>query len=94
MAGRTPLGALATTLGRFDDAERHFVDAIAMNRKLRAPRWVAVTQLGYARMLLARVAPGDRERALELSTAVLATAQECGMAKLQADSERLLATVI
>jgi tetratricopeptide (TPR) repeat protein len=86
-----PLGALAATLGRFDDAERHFEDAIAMNRKLRAPTWVAEAQLGYARMLLARESPGDRERAVELLTPALATARECGMSKLQADCERLLA---
>ena len=49
-----PLGALATTLGRFDDAERHFEDAIAMNRKMRAPRWVAVAQCNYGDMLLRR----------------------------------------
>jgi tetratricopeptide (TPR) repeat protein len=86
-----PLGKLATLLGRFDDAERHFVDAITMNRKLRAPTWVADAQLGYARMLLARASPGDRERARELLTPALATARECGMATLQTDCERLLA---
>ena len=88
-----PLGKLATTLGRFDDAERHFEDAIAMNRKLRAPTWVAEAQLGYARMLLVRESPGDRARARGLLTLAFATARECGMAKLQADCERLLTTV-
>ena len=77
-----PLGALATTLGRFDDAERHFEDAIAMNRKLRAPTWVAEAQLGYARMLLVREAPGDRERALGLLDEAIAAAETFGMKAL------------
>jgi len=80
-----PLGKLATTLGRFDDAERHFEDAIAMNRKLRAPTWVAEAQFGHARMLLKRGARGDRERALALLEPALAAAQEMGMKKLVAD---------
>jgi len=80
-----PLGALATTLGRFDDAERHFEDAIAMNRKLRAPTWVAEAQFGYARMLLKRGAPGDRERALELLEPALDVGQRMGMKKLVDD---------
>jgi len=87
-----PLGGLAAVLGRFDDAERHFEDAIEMNRKLRAPTWVAEAQLGYARMLLVRATPGDRERARELLAPALATARECGMAKVVADCERLLAS--
>ncbi len=86
-----PLGALATTLGRFDGAERHFEDAIAMNRKLRAPTWVAETQLGYARMLLARESPGDRERALDLLQLALDVGQPMGMKKLVDDCEALKA---
>jgi len=80
-----PLGSLATTLRRFDDAERHFEDAIAMNRKLRAPTWVAEAQFAYARMLLARAAPGDRERAVKLLQLALDVAQRTGMKKLVAD---------
>jgi predicted ATPase len=86
-----PLGALATTLGRFDDAERHFEDAIAMNGKLRAPTWVAEAQLGYARMLLTRGAPGNREHALELLQLALDAAQEMGMKKLVGDCVALTA---
>jgi len=88
-----PLGALATTLGRFDDAERHFEDAIAMNRKLRAPTWVADAQCNYGDMLLRRNGPGDRDRAVALLNEALAFAKECGMGKAQHDCERLLATL-
>ncbi len=86
-----PLGKLATTLGRFNDAERHFEDAIAMNRKLRAPTWVAEAQLGYARMLRKRDGAGDGERARELLDEALAAAREIGMAKVASDCEALLA---
>jgi len=84
-SGSLPLGKLATTLGRFDDAERHFEDAIAMNERLRAPTWVAEAQFGYARMLLLRESPGDRERALELLQLALDAGQEMGMRKLVDD---------
>ncbi|MDP9237001.1 MAG: tetratricopeptide repeat protein [Chloroflexota bacterium] len=77
-----PLGVLATTLGRFDDAERHFEDAIAMNRKMRAPRWVAVTQLSYAQMLLRCAGAGDRERALGMLDEAIAAAEAFGMKAL------------
>src|SRR5262249_33228967 len=54
-----PLGLLATVLGRYDAAERHFEDALAMNARIRARIWVAHTQHDYARMLVARDGPGD-----------------------------------
>ena len=37
-AGR-PLGVLAVLLGRYEDAERHFADAIAMNERMGALVW-------------------------------------------------------
>ena len=44
----------------------HFEDALEMNARIESPPWVAHTQHDYARMLLARGAPGDRERALKM----------------------------
>jgi len=85
------LGLLAETLGRLDDAERHFEDALAMNIRMGARPWVARTQLDYARMLRKRASDGDVARAQELLAAALATAQEIGMAKVAADCEGLLA---
>jgi tetratricopeptide (TPR) repeat protein len=89
-----PLGALATIVGRFDDAERHFEDAIVMNRKLRAPTWVAEAQLGYARMLLVREAPGDRERAFAMLDEAVATAVALGMKALLDKATALRATAL
>ena len=83
------LGLLAAALGRFDDAERHFEDALAMDRHLGARALGARAQGDYARMLLERDAPGDRERALQLTNDALATAQELGMKIVV---EKLLAT--
>ena len=57
------LGILATTMSRWDDAERHFEDALEMNTSMGALPWVARTERDYARMLLARDATGDREKA-------------------------------
>ena len=73
------LGLLATTLGRFEEAHSHFEDALAMNERMGARPWLAQTQEGYARMLVARGGPGDGERADELLGEALATYRELGM---------------
>jgi tetratricopeptide (TPR) repeat protein len=73
------LGQLATTLKRFDDAQTHFEDAIAMNERVGARPWLAHTQHDYARMLLARNTSGGRERAEELLDQAHATYLELGM---------------
>jgi tetratricopeptide (TPR) repeat protein len=80
-----PLGLLATVLGRYDDAERHFEKALEINARIRARIWVAHTQHDYARMLVARDQPGDREKAAALAAQALATAREVGMKPLEAD---------
>jgi eukaryotic-like serine/threonine-protein kinase len=67
------LGLLATALGRFDDADRHFADAIAANDAMGALPWLARAQADHARMLRARGDPGDRERADKLDAAARAT---------------------
>ncbi|HLA19244.1 MAG TPA: adenylate/guanylate cyclase domain-containing protein, partial [Dehalococcoidia bacterium] len=76
------LGVLAATMERWEDAERHFEDALEMNARMGARPWVAHTQHGYADMLLRRGKQGDREKALELVTQALDTAQELGMKAL------------
>ena len=45
------LGALASTIGRGDDARRHFADALAMHDRIGAPRWYARTEREAARLL-------------------------------------------
>jgi DNA-binding SARP family transcriptional activator len=73
------LGLLATTMSRWDDAARHFEDALAMNERMGARPWLAHTQHDFARMLLTRDGPGARERAHELLDAALAIYRELAM---------------
>ena len=60
------LGALATTLERWDEAKGHFEDALEMNARMEAWPWLAHTQYEYATMLLSRDQPGEDEKAREL----------------------------
>ncbi len=73
------LGILAATTGRWDEAAGHFREAIAVNAKLGARPQLAHTQYDYARMLLARGAPGDSGRAQELLGAAVTSFRELGM---------------
>jgi hypothetical protein len=73
------LGLLAATLERADEAASHFEAALVTNARMGARPWLAHTQHDYARMLLDRGAPGDRERALGLLDAAHATYRELGM---------------
>ncbi len=85
-------GALARSaalLGRQDEAVRHFEDALAGTEALRAWPWLATYQHAFARVLLARAGPGDRQRALELLNRALERAQALGMKPLV---EQALAT--
>jgi eukaryotic-like serine/threonine-protein kinase len=73
------LGVLATTLRRFDDAERHFVVAIETERRMGARPWLAHAQHDLAVMHLTRGAAGDPERAHALLDEAAATYRELGM---------------
>jgi tetratricopeptide (TPR) repeat protein len=85
-----PLGVLATVLGRFDDAARHFEHAATMNERMAARPWLAHTQLEHARMLLRRDADGDREQARALLARARATYRELGMGDDLVRAEGLL----
>lgn len=76
------LGLLAATLGRLEEAERHFEDALEMNARMGARPWVAHTQHEYARMLAERGRGKDRDRAVSLLTSALETGEEIGMTVL------------
>jgi tetratricopeptide (TPR) repeat protein len=70
---------LASTSSRWEDAARHFESALEMNARMGARPWLAHTQRDYARMLVARSAPGDRQRAQLLLSEALTTYGELGM---------------
>jgi tetratricopeptide (TPR) repeat protein len=84
------LGMLATTLGRFDDAQEHFEDALLRCDRLESPVWTAHTQYHFARMLLTRRRPADVAQAELLARAARQTAAAIGMRSLQDRVGRLL----
>ncbi len=77
------LGMLATTTGRFSDAEGHFRAAEATHARLGARQWLAWTWLEWARMLLARRQPGDAERARELLAQARGSARDLGLRHIE-----------
>ena len=84
------LGLLAATRCRYVDAQAHFEQALQFDARMGARPFVARTQHQYARMLLARDGPGDREKALGLLTQALDIAKELGMERLVGRAEALL----
>jgi eukaryotic-like serine/threonine-protein kinase len=76
------LGRLATTLRRFEDAERHFEEALASHERMGAKLWSARTCFEYAAMLRRRGAAVDRPRAETLLRQALDGAQSFGMKAL------------
>ncbi|MDQ4064485.1 MAG: hypothetical protein M3161_00375, partial [Actinomycetota bacterium] len=89
VAGRPPavamgpaetfLGMLATTTGRYEEAERHFRRAIELSNNMMARCFLVRAQDAYARMLMTRADTGDRDLALQMATEALASAQELGI---------------
>lgn len=83
------LGLLAGVLGRVEDAERHFEEAIVVNERMGARPWTAHSRYELARLLLERDGPDDRRRATQLAADARATAGELGMVALTTRLERL-----
>ena len=73
------IALLAETCGNTDEAARLFEDAIATNERAAAWPSMVLTQLDYARMLLARGSPDDRGKATELLERARAMAETLGM---------------
>ena len=77
------LGMLATTLSRFESAERHFQSALKMTARSGARPWHAHANFRYAEMLANRNNQGDRERAIDLGESALASAKSLAMSALE-----------
>src|SRR6266540_1425772 len=73
------LGMLAAATAQWNDAERHFADALDLSARISARPSLAHTQTEYARMLLAREEPSCSERAGILLDQALATYRDLGM---------------
>jgi class 3 adenylate cyclase/tetratricopeptide (TPR) repeat protein len=84
------MALLATTLGRYSEAEAYFLDAAATHQRLDSPNWLARTRLECARMLLRRNASGDAERAHSMLRAALDTARELGLGGIERQAVALL----
>jgi hypothetical protein len=83
-------GLLATTLGRFVEAEQHFISAADLHTRIGAPVWLARTRLGWAAMLLTRRGAGDDERAGGLLGQAIGSARELGLVTVERRAVRLL----
>jgi len=85
------LGALATVMRRWDAAERHLGNALALNRRLGSPTWIAHTRYERARLALRRASPPAPETAREDASEALDAARRMGLRGLVARIERLTA---
>src|SRR6266536_720625 len=74
------LGILAGAGGDYLAADHHLDAAEAMERHVGAPAELAMARLAHARVLRARDASGDRDRALALAGLAARTARRLGMA--------------
>ena len=77
-AGRF-LGVLATTMRRWDEAGRHFEQALDANARMGARPAAAHTRRDHAAMLVRRGQTDDVRRARELLTAAAGTYRDLGM---------------
>ena len=84
------LGTAAAALGRWEQAEQLFGQALDVSKRLGAPTFVAVTQVAWALALINRDQTGDVERAREMATLSLATAEELGLGRVAELSRRVL----
>ena len=85
------LGVLAACIGNLDDADAHFQEALDRNGRMGAWPLVARTQVAYARMLINRNQPGDREHADSLLDAAEEIAEELRMISLGLRAQELRA---
>ncbi len=70
------LGVLATTAGRYPEADSHLAAALARHRAMGARPWTALTEEAYGRLLSLRGQPADVERAAALTESAMRTAKE------------------
>jgi tetratricopeptide (TPR) repeat protein len=84
------LGLLATLLGRYDDADGHFAEAVEIHHRVGVRGMLAHSHLAWARMLLARLQPGDTERAKEQLKNAQQAALQLGLSNIEEDVAALL----
>ena len=82
------LALLATTMARYDDAERYFAAADELCGRLQAP-WSVCVRVRWAQMLRS-TEPGDGSRSLTLATQALADAETLGLSGLADELRELV----
>ena len=91
------LGLLAAVLRRWEDAARHFDDALALHGRMRSAPLLARTRCACAEMLVAwnRESPdtGRLHRARDLASAARTSAEALGLTALVERSVRVLDTL-
>ena len=87
------LANLASTMGRLDDAERHFATALESNMRMGARPWVAHTRHDHAVMLLTRGTPTDRARAITELHQAAEIAEALGQVALERKVAAVLASI-
>jgi tetratricopeptide (TPR) repeat protein len=88
-----PLGVLAATMTRWEDAGRHFDVALTQNTAMGARPWVAHSRHDYARMLLQRDNAGDRERGRDLLSAARTDYEAMAMTAWAQRAQEVLAGI-
>jgi hypothetical protein len=84
-----PCAQLAACLRHWDEADRYFGEAEAMNERIGAQPYLVRTRRAWAAMLIDRNAPGDSARIAALMAAANVAAVELGMRREIARLERL-----
>ncbi len=84
------LGNLASLMRRFEEAEGHFELAVSQNAKTGAVPWVARSQFDYARMLIRKGDPKEKQRARELAEAAQRVARRLPMERLTLETAELI----
>jgi DNA-binding CsgD family transcriptional regulator len=87
---RYPLGIVAATMGRLDDAARHLRAAIDSAERAGMPPAVAQATHQLARVLARRTRPGDRDEAAALATVAATLADRLGMRPLHRQAQKLV----
>ena len=87
------MATLATTLGDYEVADGYFARAAAFNHRAHAKFFDARTNFWWAKMLIARDAAGDTDRAHTLLTAAHTAACEHGYRDIERRSAEALANL-
>ncbi|MGH9172833.1 MAG: response regulator transcription factor, partial [Vicinamibacterales bacterium] len=84
------LGLLASVLSRWQDADRHFADALAMHERMGALLFATWTRAAWAGMLARHPDSHQRERARDLANRALANAEMMGSIRIETRMRTLL----